>query len=132
MSNQPDKSTNARFHISDELTPEQLLTLEEIERIAELDPEITERLARALDRLQLTQPYQSVSRSTPSAANPMPQVHLTEVERVARDKIISQELDSLLALAGQLVQKFSKTTRESQPDKHFRDQLRGQLFPQNK
>jgi|GEM_PF-2437729 len=130
MNNQSDKSPNAHYYVTDEMTSEQLLTLEKIERLAELDPEITERLARALDRIQQTRPYQAVAHSPQTAAPPIPQVQLTEAERALREEFISQELGSLLALVGQLVKKYSNTTREAQPDKHFRDQLRGQLFPQ--
>lgn len=111
------------------LTAEQQATLEKIERLGELDPELTERLARALDRLQRTQPYQELGRRPKSTVTPK-EVNLPELsdaERAAREEFISQQLSSLLAVAGRLSQALEADRPKIQADRHFRDRLKAEL-----
>lgn len=113
------------------LSSEQLMTLEKIERLAELNPELTRRLARALDRLQRTRPYQPLNQSSdqsPTQAGPLTQpVSMSETERIAHEEFVSAELSSLLAVAGQLAQAFESNRPQAQADRRFREQLRTQF-----
>ncbi len=131
----PENNSNARYLVSVELNPEQLALLENIERLAELDPELTDRLARTLDRIQRSQPYQRISGSATREERPTPPKELSAAERALREEYITQELSALLVIAGQLSQKYNNlNTREARPDQHFRNSLRDQLFgrkPQN-
>lgn len=110
------------------LTAEQQATLETIEGLAQLDPEVTARLARALDRLQVTLPYQQLS--TPSAASRSSEPatpQLSAEERAVREEFITQELSALLAIAGQLTQSFQTARPQAQADRRFREGLRAQF-----
>lgn len=113
------------------LTAEQQATLEKIERLGELDPELTERLARALDRLQRTLPYQEVGRRPKStAASKDKEVSLpalSEAERAAREEFISQQLSILLAVAGRLNQALAAESPKIQADRHFRERLKAEF-----
>jgi hypothetical protein len=131
MSDQINFSFNPDPNFRQSLSSEQLMTLEKIERLAELDPEVTRRLARTLDRLQRTRPYQQLNRSahqTPSQpetpANPP---NLSEAERAAHEEFVTSELTALLAVAGQLAQAFETTRPQAQADRRFREQLRSQF-----
>jgi hypothetical protein len=125
MSDQTNFNLDPNFRQS--LNAEQLLTLEKVERLAELDPEVTRRLARALDRLQQTLPYQQLDQSTGRPENPTQQRVLSEAERAAHEEFVSQELLSLLGVANQLVQAFGTTRPQAQADRRFREQLRAQF-----
>lgn len=128
MSDQMNFSIDPNFRQS--LSSEQLMTLEKIERLADLDPEVTRRLARALDRLQRTRPYQQLSQSyQPSAPaeSATPSLTLSEAERAAHEEFVSRELASLLAVAGQLAQVFESARPQAQADRRFRDNLRAQF-----
>ncbi len=125
---------NINFYVDPEfkqsLTNEQLATLEKVERLGELNPEVTARLSRALDRLQLSQPYQQIRRGArPSASSDKeaPPSELTEEERAAREELINQELGALLAIAGQLNQVFEDNRLKAQADRTFREQLKAQF-----
>ncbi|HEX2911208.1 MAG TPA: hypothetical protein VH186_10400 [Chloroflexia bacterium] len=112
------------------LTAEQQLTLEKIERLGELDPVITERLARALDRLQMTLPYQQVARRSQTSASAETEKTLEQLspaERQAREDFINQELSALLVIAGQMTQAFQTEKPRAQADKRFKDNLRAQF-----
>ncbi len=111
------------------LTAEQHLMLEEIERLGELDPEVSARLSRALDRLQRTQPYQQLEPRRPlkpATTEPGP-AELSEAERAAREEFISQELSSLLLVAGRLNQTLETQRHRAQADHYFRDRLRAEF-----
>jgi hypothetical protein len=125
MSDQTNFNLDPNFRQS--LNAEQLLTLEKVERLAELDPEVTRRLARALDRLQQTLPYQQLDQSPGRPENPTQQRVLSEAERAAHEEFVSQELLSLLGVANQLVQAFGTTRPQAQADRRFREQLRAQF-----
>lgn len=129
MSDQLNFSFNIDPNFRQSLSSEQLMTLEKIEHLADLDPEVTRRLARALDRLQRTLPYQQINQSSyrnPAQAEPISQpLSLTEVERAAHEEFVSRELATLLAVAGQLSQVFE--SNRPQADRRFRDQLRAQF-----
>ncbi|MDB5079715.1 MAG: hypothetical protein JWP00_1639 [Chloroflexi bacterium] len=125
MSDQTNFNLDPNFRQS--LNAEQLLTLEKVERLAELDPEVTRRLARALDRLQQTLPYQQLDQSPGRPENLIQQLVLSEAERAAHEEFVSQELLSLLGVANQLVQAFGTTRPQAQADRRFREQLRAQF-----
>lgn len=131
MSDQINFSFDLAQTFRQNLSSEQLMTLEKIERLAELDPEVTRRLARTLDRLQRTQPYQQLQRNAydrPGQAEPpTPPVNLSEAERAAHEEFVTNELTSLLAVAGQLSQAFETTRPQAQADRRFREQLRSQF-----
>jgi hypothetical protein len=131
MSDQINFSFNPDPNFRQSLSSEQLMTLEKIERLAELDPEVTRRLARTLDRLQRTRPYQQLNRSayqTPgqpeTPANPL---NLSEAEQAAHEEFVTGELTALLAVAGQLAQAFETNRPQAQADRRFREQLRSQF-----
>ena len=109
------------------LTGEQTATLERLERLAELDPLVTARLARALDRLQRAMPYQQFSPrpSTPASEPALPE--LSPAELAAREKFITRELTTLLAVAGQLARRFEDNRHQAQPDRRFKESLRAQF-----
>jgi hypothetical protein len=116
------------FEFAANLTVEQQAILEQIERLEELNPEVTERLARALDRLQRSQPYQELGRRRRSSATiSPPQAELSEAERVAHEEFITQELSSLLAIAGKLNQALETSRLQGQPDQRFRERLKAEL-----
>lgn len=127
MSDQMNFNIDPNFRQS--LSLEQLITLEKIERLSELDPEVTRRLSRALDRLQRTLPYQQLNRSDNRAiAQPetvQQPTYLTEAERAAHEEFVTQELSALLVVAAQLNQAFE--VNKPQADRRFRDQLRAQF-----
>lgn len=119
-----DLSLDPNFRQS--LNAEQLQTLERIEQLATLDPEITARLARTLDRLQKTLPYQQLKR--PETRNDPPaNPDLSEAERAVREDFITQELSALLTLAGQLNQAFEANRPRAVADQRFKEQLRNQF-----
>src|SRR4051812_4816499 len=101
MSDQMNISFNIDPNFRQSLSSEQLITLEKIERLADLDPEVTRRLARALDRLQRTQPYQQINQGyhqNPTQSEPVAQsLTMSEAERAAREEFVSRELATLLA-----------------------------------
>ncbi len=117
------------------LSSAQQATLEKIERLSELDPELTRRLARTLDRLQKSQPYQPISRPVSASASAdsaqaevlLPQASLSPEEMARREDFLNQELSALLAVAGQLNAQFEAERRRATPDRHFRDALRSQF-----
>ena len=125
MSDQMNFSIDPNFRQS--LSSEQLMTLEKIERLAGLDPEVTRRLARALDRLQRTRPYQQLTQSYQPSEPAAPSLTLSEAERATHEEFVSRELASLLAVAGQLAQVFESNRPQAQADRRFRDQLRAQF-----
>lgn len=101
------------------------------DRLDELDPELTDRLARALDRFQLAQPYQQLTgrRTDPAkeqlAKAPLPE--LTAEQKAARESMINQELSALIMLAGELNQEFNAARIKATPDRHYRDSLKAEL-----
>lgn len=106
--------------------------LSQLEQLGELDPEVTRRLARALDRLQLTRPYQPVSESRPSVSSsesqPQPQLNfLTEEEKALHEEFVRAELASLLAIAGQLNRAYEL---QAEADPHYRKQLKAEILRQ--
>lgn len=131
MSDQMNFSLNIDPHFRQSLSSEQLMTLEKIERLTDLDPEVTQRLARALDRLQRTQPYQQLNQNffqNPTQSEPLTQpVSLSDAEQAAHEEFVSTELATLLAVAGQLNQIFETNRPQAQADRHFREQLRAQF-----
>lgn len=127
MSDQMKFNFNIEPNFRQSLSSEQLATLEKIERLSELDPEITRRLARALDRLQQTRPYQSLTQTTTQPENFQPPTYASEAERLAHEEFVNQELAALLAVAAQLSQAFEVAKPQAQADRHFRDQLRAQF-----
>jgi hypothetical protein len=111
------------------LTPAEL---EQIERLAELDPEITRRLARALDRLQLARPYQPLVSRTSNESSSEPEIttpSLTDAERATHEAFVQAELSALLALAGQLSHAY-EAQPQAQPDQHFKNHLKAELLKQ--
>ena len=132
MSKSSGSNSNNYFSIADEYSADQLVLLEKLEQLSGLDPEITELLARALDRLQKTRPYQPISRYSQNNGEPLKKegsLPLNEAEKAIRTQYVTQELTSLLAVAGQLSQSFFKeSSRNAKPDRHFKDNLRAQLF----
>lgn len=131
MADQTNFSFNIDPDFRQSLSSEQLVTLEKIERLSELDPEVTRRLSRALDRLQRTLPYQQLNQGSYQASN-QPETaaqpsYLSEAERAAHEEFVTQELSALLAVAAQLNQVFEASKTQAQADRHFRDQLRAQF-----
>jgi hypothetical protein len=131
MSDQNNSSFNIDPDFRQSLNSEQLATLEKIERLSELDPEVTRRLSRALDRLQQTRPYQQINqRSAPASNGPevsQRRSYLSEAERLAHEEFVTQELSALLAVAAGLNQAFETVKPQAQADRRFRDQLRAQF-----
>jgi hypothetical protein len=131
MSDQINFSFNPDPKFRQSLSSEQLMTLEKIERLAELDPEVTRRLARTLDRLQRTRPYQQLNRSASQTSGqpetPANQLNLSEAEQAAHEEFVTNELTALLAVAGQLAQAFEINRPQAQADRRFREQLRAQF-----
>ncbi|MBN9391536.1 MAG: hypothetical protein J0I20_26120 [Chloroflexi bacterium] len=131
MSDQNNSSFDIDPDFRQSLNSEQLATLEKIERLSELDPEVTRRLSRALDRLQQTQPYQQINQRSGQTSNE-PEVsqrrtYLSEAEQLAHEEFVTQELSVLLAVAAQLNQAFETVKPQAQADRRFRDQLRAQF-----
>jgi hypothetical protein len=111
------------------LTPAEL---EQLERLAELDPEVTRRLARALDRLQLARPYQPLVSRTSNESSSEPEINtatLTAAERAAHEAFVQAELSALLTLAGQLNHAY-EAQPQAQPDLHFKNHLKAELLKQ--
>jgi hypothetical protein len=131
MSDQHNSSFNIEPDFRQSLNAEQLATLEKIERLSELDPEVTRRLSRALDRLQQTRPYQPINqRSGPASNEPEAsrgRSYLSEAEQLAHEEFVTQELSALLAVAARLNQAFETLKPQAQADRRFRDQLRAQF-----
>ena len=129
MSDQMKSSFNINPEFRQSLSSEQLVTLEKIERLSELDPEVTRRLSRALDRLQRTLPYQQLNQGSSQTSSQPEAVrqptYLNEAERAAHEEFVTQELAALLSVAAQLNQVFEVT--KPQADRRFRDQLRAQF-----
>jgi hypothetical protein len=101
------------------------------DRLEELDPEVTDRLTRALDRFQMAQPYQQLSGrrsdSTGSKTETGPLPELTPEQQAMREAFVTQELSSLVMLAGQLNQELGAERIKAAPDRHFRDSLKAEL-----
>ena len=131
MSDQMNFSFNIDPNFRQSLSSEQLATLEKIERLADLDPEVTRRLSRALDRLQQTRPYQQLTGNPGPASGQAgtvpPRAYASEAERLAHEEFVTQELTALLAVAAQLSQTFERNKPQAQADRRFRDQLRAQF-----
>ncbi len=113
------------------LSSAQLATLEKIERLSELDPEVTRRLSRALDRLQKTLPYQQLNQASSQPSSQPEAVrqptYSSEAARAAHEEFVTQELSALLAVAAQLNQVFEANKPQAQADRRFRDQLRARF-----
>lgn len=122
---------NSRFNINPDfrqsLNSEQLATLEKIERLSELDPEVTRRLARALDRLQQTRPYQQINQRAAEPEAIRRPAYASEAERLAHEEFVTQELAALLAVAARLNGAIETLKPQAQADRRFRDQLRAQF-----
>src|SRR5689334_16416051 len=101
------------------------------EKLEELDAEVTDRLARALDRFQMAQPYQnltgrrSAAKTDQSASSALPE--LTPEQRAMREAFVTQELSALLSLAGKLNQTYNLSQPKATPDRHYRDSLKEEL-----
>ncbi len=97
------------------------------ENLNELDPELTERLARALDRFQMAQPYQQSRRSPEAEQEIGPLPELTPEQKAARELMLKQELSAFMTVAGQLYQQFNSARPAATPDLHYRDGLKEEL-----
>jgi|SRR5690349_11897798 hypothetical protein len=101
------------------------------ERLEELDAEVTDRLARALDRFQMAQPYQNLTgrrsdtKTDKTAGASLPE--LTPEQRAMREAFVTQELSALLSLAGELSQGYGSARQKAEPDRHYRDSLKEEL-----
>ncbi len=118
---------NAGATLSDE-------QMSQLYRLTELDPEVTRRLARALDRLQTARPYQPTVVANP-ASNPEkadelpPLTHLSPEERSAHEAFVMKELSTLLMLAGQLNHTY-EVQPQANPDVRFKNVLKAEILRQ--
>ncbi len=112
--------------MTEQFKPENVVDAEE--RLHELHPELTNRLARALDRLQMAQPYQQLrgrtAQAKPAAAAP---ADLTAEQHAIHEAAMTQQLSALLTVAAELNKTVNSPDPKASPDRHFRDNLKEQL-----
>jgi len=108
--------------------------MSQLYRLAELDPEVTRRLSRALNRLQTARPYQFTVATNPGSnsenADELPPLtNLSPEERAAHEALVMKELSTLLMLAGQLNHTY-EVQPQAAPDVRFKNVLKAEILRQ--
>jgi len=104
------------------------------DKLEDLDPELTDKLARALDRFQMAQAYQPLvgrGNRQPSTAGLQTKSEtenkLTAEQKAAYEAKLTQELKALLITAASLNQVFGAARLKAAPDAHYRQNLKEEL-----